>query len=347
MPERVRELLLRGAYETGGHRLIAATFGGLGAILMLHRVVVEKQDSPAEWLTVTAEYLEATITGLRRSNVEFVSIGELHRILVNKSRPKRRVVALTFDDGYRDNLTLALPILRKHNVPAAIYVTSGAPDRVMDVWFLRLERLIREKESLSFDFAGLKGSFQMGSPREKARAYEHIIGLSRTHLPELKPYIEELLPPCSVTDEMLMDEMFLNWDELRVLASDPLITIGAHTKSHAVLAGLSEAEALAEMIEGRARLEAELSQPIAHFAYPYGSSFACGPREFALSKQAGFETAVTTRYGMVYPRHRLHPHALPRMTLGGPVERLKDTILDVSGSRVAISSRCFDPFVTA
>jgi peptidoglycan/xylan/chitin deacetylase (PgdA/CDA1 family) len=346
MRDRLKQMLLQGTYSLGAHRLIAQTLGGLGTILMLHSVVRNKEDSPSPYLTVTAAFLEHVIIHLRELNTDFIPIAELKDRLSGKTPRGNRFAVITFDDGYKDNMTLGLAVLRKHGVPAIIYVPSGAPDRTMDVWFLRLERIVQDFDSLPLNMLGIPESLDLRGAAAKTAAYERLTGLSRQDMTAMRAFVNELLPPSHLSDAQLMDQKFLSWDELRTLTADPLITIGAHTVSHPALSELCENEAFSEIMRGKERLEAELAQPVKHFAYPYGSALQCGEREFALAAGAGFETAVTTRYGNIYPQHRDHLFALPRMTLGGPVESMADTVLDVSGSRVALSKRCFKPVVT-
>ncbi len=135
----------------------------------------------------------------------------------------------------------------------------------------------------------------------------------------------------------------MGWDEVRTLAADPLVTIGAHTKGHFAVAKLSDERAYDEMVGGADRLERELGQRPAHFSFPYGDSGSAGPRDFALAKQAGFKTAVTTRKGMLFDEHRRHLTALPRVSLSGEFQSLTYTALYLSGRRL----RCGTGFSTS
>jgi peptidoglycan/xylan/chitin deacetylase (PgdA/CDA1 family) len=87
------------------------------------------------------------------------------------------------------------------------------------------------------------------------------------------------------------------------------------------------------MATSRARIESALQRPVVHFAYPYGDRLAAGPREFALTKAAGFKTAVTTRPGMLFPENAEYPTALPRVSLNGNYQ--DERILPVLTSGVA------------
>jgi peptidoglycan/xylan/chitin deacetylase (PgdA/CDA1 family) len=111
------------------------------------------------------------------------------------------------------------------------------------------------------------------------------------------------------------------------MAADPLVTIGGHTKGHFAISKLSEARALDEMVGGADRIEQELGSRPIHFAFPYGDPGSAGPRDFALTREAGFKTAVITRKGMLFPAHRRHLTALLRVSLNGNYQSLTYTAL--------------------
>jgi peptidoglycan/xylan/chitin deacetylase (PgdA/CDA1 family) len=119
-------------------------------------------------------------------------------------------------------------------------------------------------------------------------------------------------------------QVAMTWDEIRIMAREPLATIGAHTLNHYNLKKMTETDARREMVQSREIIEQELQKPVLHFAYPYGNKDAAGPREFALARSAGFETAVVTRLGTVEAAHANHMHSLPRIMLSG---RYQETAL--------------------
>lgn len=325
-------LTLAHAVSRDLHGRLADAYSGVGAILMMHRVVTQKSESPAVDLTVTTAFLEDTLTCLREGGVEFLPLSELRRRLAHREAFDRRAIALTFDDGYRDNLTLALPILRKHAAPATIFVPSGAPDRTMDAWFLRIEKAVMRCDELRPDEPALPAALPSGSAVEKRAAYESLVRFVHRNIPRNRIIAEKLLPRRAISDEALMAEKFASWAGLREASSDPLLTFGGHSVSHPVLADLSESDAFDEIAQSRDRMERELQRTISAFAYPYGGPAACGEREFALAKAAGYSLAVTTRYGSVRPRHRNSLFALPRMALGGSRENMDALALDVFGA---------------
>jgi peptidoglycan/xylan/chitin deacetylase (PgdA/CDA1 family) len=110
----------------------------------------------------------------------------------------------------------------------------------------------------------------------------------------------------------LNDTYFLDEREIQALARHPLASIGGHTTSHPALKTLDACSARAEMVDNRNYLENLLQLPVRHLAYPYGDSSACGSREEHLARDAGFQTAVTTRHGQLRDLH-LNYFALPRI----------------------------------
>jgi peptidoglycan/xylan/chitin deacetylase (PgdA/CDA1 family) len=99
---------------------------------------------------------------------------------------------------------------------------------------------------------------------------------------------------------------------------------------------MSAPEARREMAEGATRIEAMLGIRPAHFAYPFGDPTAAGSREFALAREVGFRTAVTTRPGVLFPEHGEHLTALPRISLNGEFQRLRYLRVLMSGSATAL-----------
>ncbi len=334
MRRKVKQLIFSFALRAGGLQArdsLARALSGVGCVFVMHRVVREKSESPARGLTITAAFLDQALGFLRDAGAEFISLSSLGQRLASGGPHARPAICLTFDDGYRDNLTLALPILRKHNAPATIFTPSGAPDRTMDVWFLRLEKAVMSSDELRPDLPGVPPVLASSTPSQKADAYRRLSQYVHQDIMRNKERIQGLLPRARISDEALAAEQFLTWSELRELADDPLVTIGGHTVSHPVLRYLDERSALHEMVAGRSRLAAELDRAIDLFSYPYGGRKEIGRREIRLAREAGFDLAVTTFYEQVRPRHGPYAFEIPRMTLGGLREDIAALEFDVLG----------------
>src|SRR5262249_55609606 len=128
----------------------------------------------------------------------------------------------------------------------------------------------------------------------------------------------------------------MSWDELTTLASDPLVTIGAHTVNHVMLAKVPEKQARSEMEMSRAVIEASLGVRPSHLSYPVGDATSAGPREFRIAAELGFKTGVTTRPGVLFPEHRKHLTALPRISLNGEHQQMRYARVLVSGAATAM-----------
>ena len=333
---------LEGLYFTGAHRALRPVLGGLGAILTLHHVRPARQDpfQPNRLLEVTPEFLERTIRHLKTAGIELVSLNEMHRRLV-EGWGGPRFVAFTFDDGYRDNRTFALPILKKHGVPFTIYVPTSFPAGEGDLWWLTLERVVAGNGEVEVPAEGGTRRLPCGTPAEKREAFAALYWLlrGRGDEGEMRRAINALAARYGIDTRESCAELCMRWDELRALARDPLVTIGAHTVNHVMLRKASAEAVRREMEDSAAAIEHELGTRPAHFSYPVGDPTSAGPREFAIAKELGFKTAVTTRPGVLFPEHRDHLTALPRISLNGEYQRMRYVDVLLSGAATALWNR--------
>lgn len=304
---------------TGADRWGRGLAQGMGVILTLHHVRPARSGrfQPNRLLEITPEFLDATLTLIRAQGYDLVSLDEaLARLAAGRS--PRFFVALAFDDGYRDNVEHAWPVLAKHGVPWTLFVTPGFADRTARLWWLELEEAIRALPRI--ELALPDGPFAMpaATDAEKSAAFARLYWRLRKQ-PEaiLLTRISALAAQAGIDPAALVERECLPWETLRALAGAPGVTIGAHTLTHPMLAKHPAEFARREIVESKARLEAELGIPIRHFAYPVGDRTSAGPREFGMAREAGFAAAVTTRPGHIFAEHAAHLHALPRVSLNG------------------------------
>ncbi|MGO4677081.1 polysaccharide deacetylase family protein [Bosea sp. 2YAB26] len=304
---------------TGADRWAKDLAQGAGMILTLHHVRPwrERGFAPNRLLEITPEFLDQTLTLIKAQGYDIVSLDEAVARL-QSPLSQRFFVALTFDDGYRDNLDHAWPVLAKHGVPWTLFVTTGFAERTARLWWLEMEEAIRALPRFTLDLPDGGFSARTESDREKQLTFETLYWRLRKG-PEaiLLSMISDLARQAGIDSAALVERECLPWETLRSLAGAPGVTIGAHTLSHPMLAKHPEDFARAEIVESKARLEQELGLPMRHFAYPVGDPGSAGKREFALARAAGFTSAVTTRPGHLFDRHERHLHALPRVSLNG------------------------------
>lgn len=304
---------------TGADRWSRGFAQGVGVILTLHHVrAAERRGfAPNALLDITPDFLDRALRLIRAEGYDIVSLQEVLAHLRNP-KPGRFFVALTFDDGYRDNVEEAWPILAKHEAPWTLFVTPGFADRTARLWWLELEEAIRALPRLDLALPDGRFAVRTETDAEKIRAFDRLYWRLRRG-PEaiLLSTISALVAQAGIDHVALVERECLPWETLRALSGAPGVTIGAHTLTHPMLAKHDADGARGEIVESKQRLETELGIPIRHFAYPVGDPGSAGPRDFAFAAEAGFDSAVTTRPGHLFPEHAAHLHALPRVSLNG------------------------------
>ncbi|MFZ3311384.1 MAG: polysaccharide deacetylase family protein, partial [Xanthobacteraceae bacterium] len=253
---------LESLYFTGAHVALRPFLGGVGAILTLHHVRPPRPDrfQPNRLLEVTPRFLTRVVRMLRRSGFDFVSLDELHRRMTERDF-SRRFVCLTFDDGYRDTLQWAYPILKDARVPFAVYVPTSFPDRLGELWWLVLEAVIARNDRIGLVIDGRDCKFDCGTVAEKRTLYDELYWWvrGRSTEAELREVIRNLAAFYHVDIAAFCNELCMNWPELAELAADPLVTVGAHTVNHPMLAKLTRDSVRSEVDLGRSVIEAALA----------------------------------------------------------------------------------------
>jgi len=327
---------------TGLHRLAGAATRGRGAVLMLHHVRPWRPETPGfapnRLLEITPEFLDQVLALARRLGFDIVAMDEAAARVADGRAPP--FVALTFDDGYRDTVNFALPVLERHRAPFAVYVATGFAERSAGMWWLELEAALRRADKIAIDDEGLSLAMPTATPREKSEAFERIYwalrGGSETRLLRV---VANLAERHGVDRAAFVDTLCMDWSEIVALARHSLATIGAHSVSHKMLAKWPLEVAREEMDASKRRIEEELDRPVRHFAYPVGDPTSAGRREFDLARELGFVTAVTTRPGMLFGAHRDHLTALPRVSLNGNWQDVGYSEVLLSGAPFALWNR--------
>ena len=298
------------AHVTGLNRALALRYRGCGIIFALHSVTAGDAFYPDDlMLRCPASKLEWILRCLRQMQLDFVRLDEaVARLETPAARP---FVALTLDDGYADNLTQALPVMEKFSAPFTVFVTTGMITREIDAWWFGLTELVRTSDRVELPRLG---RFECADRIAKRHAYAAITNAVHADFDMLAD-VREAIEQAGIEIPALVDREALTERQLRILAQHPLVTIGGHTTTHLNLKRASAATARAEMADNRKFLQHITGQRIDHIAYPFGHSGACGEREAEISRALGFRTAVTTRAGTIFPEHRNHLHALPRVCL--------------------------------
>jgi peptidoglycan/xylan/chitin deacetylase (PgdA/CDA1 family) len=322
---------LEALYFSGAHYALRALFRGVGVILTLHHVrpPQERLFQPNSILEISPQFLDHIIVHLRDRKVDLVSMDEVRRRLVERDF-SRRFVALTFDDGYRDNLEYAWPVLRRHQVPFALYVATSFPDRLGEIWWIALERVVAKTDRLVIEMDGKSRFFDCVGSARKRSVFHEVYWWLRS-IPEEESFrrmVRDICARYGVDIKAPVGDLCMDWTEIAHIANDPLCTIGAHTVSHCFLTKVTDRVARSEMRRSAEVIEASLGRRPEHFAYPYGDS---GRREFAIAAELGFKTAVTTRPAVLGQSHRDHLTSLPRISVNGNFQAIRYLDVLISG----------------
>lgn len=293
-------------YRDFAFRCLWKALGARGlSILLYHRVLPELDTMrPGE---ITARGFEWQMSVLQ----EHFNVLPLRQALeyLEHGRLPPRSVCITFDDGYADNLTVALPILERYGLSATVFVSSGflSGGQMWNDSILEALRVIRPG-SLDLSALGL-GRFNVAKDSDRLNTASGIIrGSKYLPLARREEVVKHLMEVAGIQSQGLM----LTHEGLRELRRRG-VEIGGHTVSHGILASLAEDEARAEIEQGKADLEGILGEPIDFFAYPNGRKAQdYRPVDVELVRDAGFTAAVTTNWGVSAPA--TSRFELPRFT---------------------------------
>ncbi|SCZ37163.1 polysaccharide deacetylase family protein [Afifella marina] len=290
---------------------------GSGLVLTLHEVKPEPPAAfaPNAGLVIAPDFLDALLRLLRQADRRIVPLGEM---VANQmaGRASPNDVAITLDDGFRNNLEKALPVFRRHRTPFTTFICAGFCDRSAAPWWVALERMIAANSEFGLEGEG-PGRMPTSTTAEKYAAFAAwrqalLVDLDGVQHREV---MARLYEAHDFDAHALTDELVLDWDGVRLLAEEPLATIGAHTMTHPALARLPADSALAEIKESADRIADETGERPDLLAYPYGFPGAVGGREAALAAQAGMKAAFLTKPGTLRPS--ADPRFLPRVSLNG------------------------------
>lgn len=299
------------------------------AILMYHQVCERKND-PWE-LAVHPHHFHDQL-GYLKKHFNVVPIGELANGIV--CHKMKKTIAITFDDGFKDNYTNAAPLLDWHEVPATFYVATTAMQNQRIYWWDELQDIICQTEELPRHFDMVINEqpvkFKFASDRVLNHRITNQVSSWNYNLPipnerialymllwhNIKPlsYVQQNAVLADVRDwagvapSASQLGMTMSVREMQMLSQNPLFSIGAHSVHHAMLSQQSAPDQTFEVRESKRQIEKWLGKPVDGFAYPYGNY---NETTQAILKDAGFTYAVSTEPKLVTADD--DPFALPRI----------------------------------
>ncbi len=230
--------------------------------------------------------------------------GQLGALLDAGKPVPRNALLITFDDGYRDNHDIALPILRRHGVAATVFITTGYVDRQEVYWFDRLVHSTKLSRVAQIEVEPgqvLELGHTMGQRQAVSEVLlRHLKLLSDEHrLAAVQRWMDALDVPAPRTEDSLHAPM--SWAHVRNLAASG-IEIGSHTVTHPVLSSVaSDAQLMHELRGSRLAIEAHTGRPVTALAYPVGGPRAYDERVVRAVRNAGYRFAFTYTPGLNSP----------------------------------------------
>jgi peptidoglycan/xylan/chitin deacetylase (PgdA/CDA1 family) len=291
-------------HSTGALRaILALRFASLPwlSILTYHRFAHPSESDPFDdgVADVTEEEFDLHL-GMLKRYFTFVGLEELSAWSAGKKLPANPL-AITFDDGYLDCHTRALPILKRHDCRAIFFVATSFVEERRTFWWDRLAYVIkhaqRERLSLEYPFP-----FELDLAADRSRAIELVLTLIKKHRPlDVGRLLDELGAAAGVpwTREMdcaFAERLIMNWDHVRALRRAGM-SVQSHTRTHRVLQTLLPEQLADELGGSRADLERELGESIRAVAYPVGFPLGeASPIRQALAT-AGYELGFSNATG--------------------------------------------------
>ena len=263
------------------------------------------------WVPIRPQHdvgeLEQILKELCR-HYRFISIGEATEIISGRSRPVDNAAVLTFDDGYLNNFTQALPVLRKFNVPGVFYVASGLVETRQPYWFDRLDFVLQvaAKQGVSVELAGRTFAFYETDRAAIEKTFAELRAHCKKNFPDDRLFAAamsdvaaslEASTGVSLAAVLEGDEWacVVSAQDIGRYAEDGLVTFGGHTVSHLRLSCSSQEDVARELQESKQKIEEWSGRPCVDFSYPNGDY---DDASIAAVKFAGYRSAVTSDAGM-------------------------------------------------
>lgn len=306
-------------------------------VVAYHRIVDSRQTK--DFYTsydrgLDAKVFEAHLISLKR-HFRLVDLGEFIKAATDPSGPQQHTALITFDDADADLQQHAIPLLKKHKVPAVVFAPVTNVDQQQQLWHVRISNLVKyatsdqwtdmltAAKSLSTEVAAVLGQYEL-PPAAQRRPLSLAINcacdqIDHDTIDRLVEKWESIVRPQEEIPIRCTD-----WTELRQLQDDGL-KVESHTLSHRKLTTLSDEEVQSELVDSKRVLEQQLQTKVSAIAYPQGY---CNENVWRQAVKAGYKVGFTTeRFLCSTPIEGLDLMRIPRVGLNGTTVRGVDLFL--------------------
>lgn len=278
-------------------------------VLLYHRVASLSSDPLM--LSVTPDHFRAQLRYLKEHF-------PLLRFEDDWSQVKKPSVVITFDDGYADNLTEALPILEELEIPATFFISTGTLGKMKEFWTDELGRILLAERQYPEQFVLDKDEqarlWKTASVGNREKLYRYLLCRLQKALPAVRELVLTELRCWAGEAETGREEFrLMTPTEVEKLAASRMSTIGAHTVLHSRLSSLDKDSQREEILESKRQLEMISGSEVKVFAYPYGTRSDYDDTSMAICRDAGFVKVASNFKGVAH--RRTDPLQIPRHTV--------------------------------
>ncbi|MDB4954918.1 MAG: polysaccharide deacetylase [Myxococcales bacterium] len=303
-------------------RLVASLFERIGATEL---ILALRRRAPSPWLPIltfhrvrepdtdsrycfddgvidsTPEQFDLQMSIVRRY-FNPVGMDDVLRLAEGGSMP-RNPVLITFDDGYRDNHEVAVPILKRHGIKAVFFIATSYIAERRVFWWDRINYLMKTstKRTIEVSYPFLQ-VFDVRTPADKTGATKALLRLVKTHNGlDLDRLLDGLAKAADVRwdDELekrFANEYLMTWDQVRDLRAAGM-DVQSHTRTHRVLQTLDDNQIVHELRGSRDELEQQLDEPVRAISYPIGHTIRDRPFVRRALAAAGYKVGFTNDTG--------------------------------------------------
>jgi peptidoglycan/xylan/chitin deacetylase (PgdA/CDA1 family) len=246
----------------------------------------------------TQQAFEQQIIELKK-HFTIINTVQLAQLIEQDEITNSRFAVITFDDGYLDNYTQALPVLVKHKVPAVFYLTTKFLDTNSITWWDEIAYLLRKSHGLTYHLPNSIKKYKLDNNNIDKIIQQIMSDIKQAKNLSVLTALEDIRIQFPLAKEQLQDDnsqLFMGWEHAQALI-DQGMEIGSHTLTHPILSQLSDEQHNQEIIESKLVLEERLKCKINSIAYPVGRYYCYNQKSFEYSASAGYNIGFNNEPG--------------------------------------------------